>query len=180
MDKTTLQTIPYAKFGDHRGYLALSPIEADDNWVQENVSQSIKGVLRGMHLQKEASAQTKLVRVLYGKALDVVIDLRPDSPDYLKVSAFELSPETPEYLLVPKGFAHGFVTLEDDTIFQYRVDYGYDKDAESSILWSSPEIKPSFLETLEKYGISEEDLTLSDKDTAALPLTEWMKAHKAI
>ena len=116
--------------GDERGYF-VETFRADKleeflgykiNFCQDNESKSSRGVLRGLHYQLSPAAQTKLVRVIQGKVLDVAVDIRKGSPTFGKYVAVELTAENKHQLLVPRGFAHGFVVLEDDTIFAYKVD----------------------------------------------------------
>jgi len=109
------------------------------NFVQDNHSLSVKkGVLRGLHFQRPPFAQTKLVRVTKGSVYDVIVDLRKNSPTYGKWKGFELSAKNFLMLLVPKGFAHGFVTLEDNTEFIYKCDEFYHPEADSGIIWNDP------------------------------------------
>jgi len=116
--------------GDNRGYF-VETFRADKleeflgykiNFCQDNESKSSRGVLRGLHYQLHPTAQTKLVRVIQGRVLDVAVDIRKDSPTFGKHVSVELTAENKKQLLVPRGFAHGFVVLEDDTIFAYKVD----------------------------------------------------------
>ncbi|MCR1809491.1 dTDP-4-dehydrorhamnose 3,5-epimerase, partial [Haploplasma modicum] len=123
-------------FGDNRGWFTESynkesfkKIGINIDFIQDNHSYSKeKGVLRGLHLQTNPKAQTKLVRCTKGKILDVAVDLRRNSPTYLKHFAVELSEENKLQLLIPKGFAHGFVTLTSDVEVQYKVDEYYSKE----------------------------------------------------
>ncbi|MGE0052358.1 MAG: dTDP-4-dehydrorhamnose 3,5-epimerase, partial [Arcobacter sp.] len=116
--------------GDSRGYF-VETFRQDKleeflgykiNFCQDNESKSSKGVLRGLHYQLPPHAQTKLVRVIQGRVLDVAVDIRKNSPSFGKYVAVELSSDNKKQLLIPRGFAHGFVDLEDDTIFVYKVD----------------------------------------------------------
>ena len=108
---------------------------------QDNQSISEKGVLRGLHFQKSPFEQGKLVRVVKGKVLDVAVDIRKDSPYYGQYVSEILSEENKLMLWIPPGFAHGFVSLEDDTVFIYKCTELYNKDSESSILWNDPDLK---------------------------------------
>lgn len=111
------------------------------DFVQENHAKStIKGTLRGIHFQKGNKAQAKLVRCIKGAILDVVVDLRYDSPNYREWIAVELSEKNKRQLLIPKGFGHGVLTLTDGTEFTYKVDEFYAPDSEGGILWSDPDI----------------------------------------
>ena len=108
-------------------------------FVQENQSFSHKGVVRGLHLQKEPNEQAKLVTVINGKVLDVVVDLRPKSKTFKQVYYCELHSTKHNYLLVPEGFAHGFAAMED-TIFSYKCSNFYNKQSESGIIWNDPQL----------------------------------------
>ncbi len=134
-------------FGDHRGYFTSPYIESAFNqlvgathFVQDNESKSSKGVLRGLHFQLPPYDQAKLVRVISGAVIDVAVDLRKDSPDYGKHYSILLSGENKKQLFVPRGFAHGFVVLENDTIFSYKVDKIYAPEFESGIIWNDPDL----------------------------------------
>lgn len=132
-------------FGDKRGYFlesfnrnALKEIVGDYEFVQDNQSLSQKGVLRGLHFQNPPFAQGKLVRVIKGAVNDVVVDIRKSSATYGQSFKIRLSEDNHKMLWVPPGFAHGFETLEDDTIFVYKVTNFYDKASEGSIIWNDP------------------------------------------
>jgi dTDP-4-dehydrorhamnose 3,5-epimerase len=131
-------------FKDERGFFFESYNEEvfrkngiEANFVQDNQSYSVKGVLRGLHFQKEPYAQGKLVRVITGKALDVVVDLRAGSPTFGKHETFLLEADKNNMVYVPPGFAHGFVTYEE-TIFFYKCTNLYNKESESGLLWNDP------------------------------------------
>ena len=111
-------------------------IDSKLNFVQDNQSLSYKGVLRGLHFQKPPHAQAKLVSVVKGSVIDVVVDLRKDSVTYGKYILEELSEYNNHQLFVPKGMAHGFLTLEDNTIFSYKCSGFYHKESEDSLLWN--------------------------------------------
>lgn len=153
-------------FGDSRGWFSETYNKSvfDKNnihieFVQDNHSYSaLKGVLRGLHFQNNPCAQTKLVRCTKGKIWDVAVDLRKSSPTYLKWFGVELSADNHRMLLVPQGFAHGFVTLEDHSEVQYKVDNIFDKPSDRSIKYNDPQI-----------GIQWPilDVILSDKDLNA-------------
>ena len=133
-------------------------IEAD--FVQDNHSMSVtKGVLRGLHFQLGEAVQAKLVRVTRGAAYDVIVDLRKDSPTFGKWEAFELTAQNFWILYVPRGFAHGFCTLEDYTEFQYKCDNFYAPDQESGIIWNDPDLKIYW--PIEKPILSDKDKKLS-------------------
>ena len=134
-------------FRDDRGYFFESYNKEfflsqgiDQNFVQDNESKSNKGVLRGLHFQRPPFAQGKLVRVIKGAVLDVAVDLRKSSPTYGQWESIELSEENKMMYWVPPGFAHGFVTLEDNTIFSYKCTNVYSKKSEGSIVWNDPDL----------------------------------------
>ena len=153
-------------FGDERGYFFESYNEErfrsetgiDVHFVQDNESRSKRGVLRGLHFQKKPYAQAKLVRVVQGKVLDVVVDIRKESPTFGKHIAVELSGDNHRQLFIPKGFAHGYVVMEDDTVFQYKCDEFYHPEAEGGIAWNDPDIGID-------WGVPLEQVILSAKDT---------------
>ncbi len=129
------------------------------DFVQDNYSKSVKaGVLRGLHFQKPPYAQTKLVRVARGKVYDVILDLRKDSETFGQWEGFELSAENFQMLLVPRGFAHGFLTLEDDTEFLYKCDEFYHPESDSGIIWNDPTLKIDW--PIETPILSEKDAQL--------------------
>ena len=138
------------KFGDERGYISQYYVKKQfkennlDNIfgevVQTNRSKSSKGVVRGLHFQKNPKCQAKIVECINGAVLDVVVDLRKDSETFKQWTSVLLTPENGRQLLVPRGFAHGFVSLKDDTIFQYLVDNEYAPELEDGIFYDDPEI----------------------------------------
>jgi dTDP-4-dehydrorhamnose 3,5-epimerase len=134
-------------FYDERGYFSESYKKSNyekagitNQFVQDNLSKSEKGVLRGLHYQAPPYAQDKLIQVIQGSVLDVVVDIRTNSKTYGQHFAIELNAENKLQLLVPKGFAHGFLTLEDNTIFSYKCSNEYNKESEGSVLWSDTEL----------------------------------------
>lgn len=129
------------------------------NFVQDNQSFSQKGTLRGLHAQANPFAQGKLVRVVQGRVLDVAVDIRKNSPTYGQHFSVELSGENQKQLWVPPGFLHGFLTLENDTIFCYKVTNYYDKDSEIGVIWNDDTLNINWTE-----HISQEEILLSDKD----------------
>ena len=154
-------------FEDHRGYFYESFneknfIEAgiDCKFVQDNQSKSNKGVLRGLHYQLEPFAQAKLVRVISGSVFDVAVDIRIGSPTFGKWIGAILSAENKKQMFVPRGFAHGFLVLEDNTEFFYKCDNFYSKEHEGSIRFDDPEIGIN-------WNFPYEHLILSDKDKVA-------------
>ncbi len=159
--------------GDERGYF-VETFRADKleaflrykiNFCQDNESKSSRGVLRGLHYQLHPTAQTKLVRVIQGSVLDIAVDIRKNSPTFGKHVAVELSAENKKQLLVPRGFAHGFVVLEDDTIFAYKVDNYYSPENDRGILFSDEALGID-------WGIAKEELKLSSKDQVQPKLSE--------
>ena len=138
-----LKIIKPKVFVDPRGYFFESYNKQqfdqngiDVNFVQDNESLSEKGVLRGLHFQKPPYAQGKLVKVIKGAVLDVVVDIRKASPTYGQHFSIELTEENKIQFWVPPGFAHGFLTSENNTIFQYKCTQFYNKDSEDAILWN--------------------------------------------
>ncbi|AMM51246.1 dTDP-4-dehydrorhamnose 3,5-epimerase [Rufibacter sp. DG15C] len=132
-------------FEDSRGvfletYTArmFNEVGITDNFVQDNQSISKIGVLRGLHFQKPPYAQAKLVSVFYGRVLDVIVDIRQDSPTYGQHLTCELTSEKHNILYIPEGFAHGFVALEEGTVFQYKCSNYYNKESEGGLLWNDP------------------------------------------
>ena len=160
-------------FGDERGYF-VETFRQDKlnaflgfaiNFVQDNESKSSYGVLRGLHYQLAPAAQTKLVRVIKGKVLDVAVDIRTDSPTFGEHVSVELSEQNKRQLLIPRGFAHGFVVLEDDTIFAYKVDNYYSPEHDRGIAFNDPAIGIN-------WGVDKDALKLSPKDTSQVLLTK--------
>jgi dTDP-4-dehydrorhamnose 3,5-epimerase len=169
--------------GDNRGYF-VETFRKDKlekflgytlNFCQDNESKSSRGVLRGLHYQLSPYAQTKLVHVIQGKVLDVAVDIRKGSPTFGQYVSVELTSENKKQLLIPRGFAHGFVVLENDTIFAYKVDNYYSPENDRGIafddmdlgidwqleassfnLSAKDKVQPKFKETndLFKYGIN--------------------------
>ena len=136
-----------AVFPDKRGYFFESYNKEkyikngiEENFVQDNVSFSQKDVLRGLHFQNPPFAQAKLVSVLRGSVLDVAVDIRKDSATYGKYVSIVLSEENKRQFFIPVGFAHGFLTLEDNTLFSYKCSNVYNKESEGSILWKDDDI----------------------------------------
>ena len=135
-------------FGDERGYFfeAWRQQELDAHvgrhveFIQDNESKSTRGVLRGLHYQKDDYSQAKLVRVILGRVLDVAVDIRKESPTFGKHVAVELSDENKRQLFIPRGFAHGFLVLSETAIFTYKVDNIYAPQAEAGIRWNDPDI----------------------------------------
>ena len=151
-------------FGDHRGYFFESFSERDFNsqvcqvrFVQDNESKSRYGVLRGLHFQKPPYAQSKLVRVVKGAVLDVAVDIRIGSPTFGRHVAVELTEDNHRQFFISRGFAHGFVVLSDEVIFQYKCDNFYEPESEGAIAWNDPALGID-------WKIPAEDIILSEKD----------------
>lgn len=129
-------------------------------FVQDNQSRSSKGVLRGLHFQKGEMAQAKLVRVAKGKVLDVVVDLRKDSPSFGKSYSLILDDVDHWQLYVPRGFAHGFITLSEGSIFSYKCDNFYHKESEAGIIYNDATLSIDWHLSQEEFIVSEKDLEL--------------------
>ena len=162
-------------FGDKRGYFfeSWSKKKMEDeglfyDFVQDNQSASKKGVLRGLHFQINYP-QDKLVRVIKGEVYDVAVDIRKGSPTYGKHVAVELSEDNHRQFFVPRGFAHGFVVLTDEVIFQYKCDNFYAPQHEGAIAWDDPDLGID-------WKIDPKDIILSAKDTAhpRLKDAQWL------
>jgi dTDP-4-dehydrorhamnose 3,5-epimerase len=152
-------------FQDERGYFFESCNQklfteltgVSVNFVQDNQSKSSKGVLRGLHYQTGEQAQAKLVRVITGSVLDVCVDIRPESLTFGKHVSVVLDDKENKQLYIPRGFAHGFLVLEDDTIFTYKCDNLYNKSSEKGILYNDVSINID-------WNFPEDQLVLSNKD----------------
>ena len=151
-------------FSDNRGFFyesynarKLQDAGLNYNFIQDNHSKSSYGVLRGLHYQNDPFAQTKLVRVTQGKVMDVVVDVRKGSPTFLQHFSLELSDENKLQLLIPRGFAHGFVVLSETCEFLYKCDNYYDKSSEGGIAYNDPSLNIDWV-------VPEQDIILSEKD----------------
>ena len=151
-------------FKDHRGCFMesyhqknINNLIGDINFVQDNESESSRGVLRGLHFQNPPYVQAKLVRCLKGRVLDVALDLRKDSKTYGCFKTTLLSEENKNQLFIPKGFAHGFIVLSETAIFSYKIDNYYNPDSESGILWDDPDLKID-------WKIPKDEIIVSEKD----------------
>ena len=160
-------------YGDERGYFfesfnkqtfnQLTGLDID--FVQDNQSMSKYGVLRGLHFQKGTFAQSKLVRVMKGKVLDVAVDVRYNSPTFGEHVAVELTENNGVQLFVPRGFAHGFVVLSEEAVFFYKCDNYYNKQSEGGILYNDPALQID-------WQINDSDVVLSEKDKTNTLLAE--------
>ena len=153
----------FESFNKQQFYLATG---LDVDFVQDNQSTSQRGVLRGLHFQNGEFAQAKLVRVIKGSVLDIVVDIRPKSKTFGKHFSMILSEQNNKQLFISKGFAHGFLVLEDDTIFAYKCDNYYNKASESGIIYND-----TFLNI--DWQFPEKDLIISEKDQT-LPTFETL------
>lgn len=151
-------------FGDERGYFLETWSQKDFDeqvrpikFVQDNESKSCYGVLRGLHFQKGMDAQSKLVRVIKGRVLDVAVDIRRGSPTFGKHVKVELTGENHRQFFIPRGFAHGFVVLSKEAIFQYKCDNLYSPKSEGSIIWNDPSLNID-------WQLPSGDVILSAKD----------------
>ena len=151
--------------GDERGYF-VETFRADKleaflgykiNFTQDNESKSSRGVLRGLHYQLHPAAQTKLVRVIQGRVLDVAVDIREGSPTFGQHVAVELSAENKKQMLVPRGFAHGFAVLENDTVFAYKVDNYYSPENDRGVAFDDAALNID-------WALRHDELKLSAKD----------------
>lgn len=152
-------------FEDNRGFFFesynktnYSKLGLDAEFVQDNLSKSQRGVVRGLHFQSPPTAQGKLVQVIKGSVLDVAVDIRKDSNTYGKYFSIILSEQNKTQFYIPEGFAHGFATLEDDTIFSYKCTDVYNKDSEGSIIWNDKDLNIDW---------KIKDPIISDKDKIA-------------
>ncbi len=151
-------------FGDARGYFYESWSEKDFNdqvrpvrFVQDNQSKSSYGVLRGLHFQKGEHSQSKLVRVVKGRVLDVAVDIRKGSPTFGKHVAVELTEDNHRQFFIPRGFAHGFSVLSEEAIFQYKCDNLYCPESEGAIAWNDPALGIDWRIPADKVLLSEKD-----------------------
>ncbi len=151
-------------FEDERGYFfesynkeAFLRLGIDQNFVQDNESKSAKGVLRGLHFQKPPFTQGKLVRVMSGSVLDVAVDLRKSSSTFGNWVSVELTQDNKWMYWVPPGFAHGFITLEENTVFFYKCTNVYNKDSEGCIRWNDPKLNINW--KIDKPILSDKDNT---------------------
>lgn len=162
--------------GDERGYFFESFSQRDFErlvcktiFVQDNESKSCYGVIRGLHFQKPPYTQSKLVRVVKGRVLDVAVDIRKGSPTFGKYVSAELSEENKRQFFIPRGFAHGFAVLSEEAIFQYKCDNFYVPESEGALAWDDPDLGIDWQIPVEKIILSEKDRQHSRlKDTDSL------------
>jgi dTDP-4-dehydrorhamnose 3,5-epimerase len=162
-------------FGDERGYffevfnekVFQEKTGLTVSFVQDNQSSSKRGVLRGLHMQKGKHAQAKLVRVIKGKVLDVVVDVRENSATFGKTFSCVLSEENKKQLYIPRGFLHGFAVLEDDTIFAYKCDNYYNPEAEDGVIYNDKDLQIDWM-------LSKDEIILSNKDEKLKPFNEFI------
>jgi dTDP-4-dehydrorhamnose 3,5-epimerase len=154
-------------FDDSRGYFfeaynnsVFKEAAINMNFVQDNQSQSLYGVIRGLHYQNNPHAQTKLVRVLVGSILDIAVDIRKSSATFGKVFAIELSDENKKQLFIPPGFAHGFSVLSEKAVVLYKCDALYNKESEGGIIYNDPALNIDWQIPADKAIISDKDKLL--------------------
>ena len=174
LDIPEVKIVTPRRFSDDRGFFsetynarAFKTAGIDVDFVQDNHSFSAKqGTVRGLHYQAPPHAQSKLVRVLRGAIIDVAVDARKASPSFGKWVKAELSAENGKQIFVPKGFLHGFLTLEPDTEVAYKVDAFYDGASDGSVQWNDPNLAID-------WGVAAEDVSLSEKDAKAPAWTDF-------
>ena len=162
--------VEYESFYDSRGYFAV-PFNRDElmdklgypiYFIQDNMSVSYYGVIRGLHYQRGDYSQAKLVTCVKGMVLDVAVDIRKDSKTYGEVVRVELGQKLNRQLFIPRGCAHGFSVLEEESIFQYKVDNSYNKESESGIIYNDPTLKIDWLVPEESQKVHERDLSFPE------------------
>lgn len=176
-----LYVIKPTVFGDQRGFFMESwnkrefeNIGIRCDFVQDNHSKSRRGVLRGLHFQFR-SVQAKLIRCVRGKILDVAVDLRRNSPTFGRYFAIELSEENKLMLFIPKYFAHGFLVVSDEAEVIYKADDYYDPQSDGGIIWNDEDLAINW--QLEKYGLNENDLIISEKDKKQKTFKEFIENY---
>jgi len=169
-------------FEDSRGYFfesynynTFKENEIDNNFIQDNHSKSLKGVLRGLHLQSGGYSQAKLISVLKGSILDIVVDLRKNSETFGKYFSIELNEKNKKMLFIPRSFAHGFLTLEDNTEIFYKCDNFYNPKSEIGIIWNDRDLNINW--NFKKYNIDENELIISEKDKNNISFKEYKKIN---
>lgn len=171
--------VRYRRFEDHRGWFSetwhaehFAKLGMSNVFVQHNESFSRRaGTVRGLHFQYPPATQAKLVRVLVGRVRDVIVDLRIDSPTFGKHLMVEMSAEEPMLLFVPRGFAHGFLTLMDNTIVAYTVDAVYSPKLDGGIAWNDPDLAIPWGISADQAIVSEKDRTLPRLRDISSPFT---------
>lgn len=165
-------------FEDSRGYFFESYNEKefkengiDARFVQDNQSLSSYGVIRGLHFQKEPFAQAKLVRVLFGKVLDVAVDLRKGSPTFGQHVSVELSDENKRQFFIPRGFAHGFSVLSEKAVFAYKCDNLYNKESEGGLLYNDPDLGID-------WRVDPKRVCVSDKDRVRKGIKDYVAHYR--
>ncbi len=166
-DISDLLVIEPTVYTDARGYFFESynaskwpKTMTTQSWVQDNESQSTKGVLRGLHYQRGDMAQAKLVRAITGEIYDIAVDLRPDSESYGKWFGITLTAENKKQLYIPRGFAHGFVVLSEEAVFAYKCDNYYSKEDEGGIIYNDPTLNIQWPINTSLIQLSEKDKVL--------------------
>ena len=169
-------------FEDSRGfflesynYNTFKEIGIDNIFVQDNHSKSLKGVLRGLHFQKDEYSQAKLISILRGSILDIVVDLRENSETFGECFSIELNEKDKRMLFIPKYFAHGYLTLEDNTEIFYKCDNFYNPKSEAGIMWNDRDLNIEW--NFKKYGINENELIISEKDKKNMSFKEYKKIN---
>lgn len=177
IEKTFIEGLLIVKpkvFSDNRGYFfeSYNKVEFErlgirTDFVQDNESCSSKGVVRGLHFQAPPFAQAKLIRVIKGSVLDFAVDIRRGSPTYGKHVSVRLDDKQKNMFFIPEGFAHGFVTLEDNTIFSYKCTALYNKESEGGLLWSDPNLNIDW--QIENPILSDKDKLWQDFESFISP-----------
>ena len=169
-------------FEDSRGfflesynYNTFKELGIENIFVQDNHSKSSKGVLRGLHFQKGEYSQAKLISILRGSILDIVVDLRENSETFGECFSIELNEKDKRMLFIPKYFAHGYLTLEDNTEIFYKCDNFYNPKSEAGIMWNDKDLNIEW--NLKKYGINENELIISEKDKKNMSFKEYKKIN---
>ena len=169
-------------FEDSRGFFLESynyndfkELGIENIFVQDNHSKSLKGVLRGLHFQKGEYSQAKLISILRGSILDIVVDLRKDSETFGKYFSIVLNEKNKKVLFIPKNFAHGFLTLEDNTEIFYKCDNFYNPQSEAGIIWNDRDLNIEW--NLKKYKINKGKLIISEKDKKNMSFKEYKKIN---
>jgi dTDP-4-dehydrorhamnose 3,5-epimerase len=179
LDITGVYEIVLKPIGDHRGFFMRTYDESifrqnglSTQWVQENHSFSAqKGTIRGLHFQFPPYSETKVVRCVYGEIMDVFVDLRRDSTTFGKWGSLILNPQKQNMVYIPRGFAHGFCTLSENTHILYKVDNVYSRESESGLLWNDDQLNI-------QWGIG--NPIISEKDSKNLTFNEFVKKFKHI